>query len=145
MAAKKPKTQAPHRASKKAAAAAGDRQDIDELVNLAIAALQGRLTPDVPKKRIAARTTLPLELTDRERELILKHSFAPDDLTRKLRIVPPPGKPAVVRYNLDDLEDLAGYVASESNHAKDRKLHREWERIYVKIAAILEAYTDGDK
>jgi hypothetical protein len=85
---------------------------------------------------------LPLELTDHERELILKHSFASDDLTRQLRVVPQPGEPAVPRYTLDDLDDLASYVASESNHAKNRKLHKEWEGIYIKIAAILESYTD---
>lgn len=49
------------------------------------------------RKRIASGTALPLKLTDRERELILKHSFAPDELTRKLRLVPAPGKPAVAR------------------------------------------------
>jgi hypothetical protein len=87
-------------------------------------------------------TKLALELTDRERELILKRSFAPDELTSKLRVVPQPGEPFVVRYTLDDLDELAGYVASESNHAKDRKLHKEWERIYAKIAAILESHTD---
>ena len=62
-----------------------------------------------------------------------------------MRIVPPPGKPAGVRYTLSDLDDLAGYVASESNHATDRGLHKEWESIYVKIAAILESYTDGEE
>ncbi|MBX5495653.1 MAG: hypothetical protein IRZ15_09995 [Bryobacteraceae bacterium] len=31
----------------------------------------------------APGTTLPLKLTDREPELILKHSFAPDELTQQ--------------------------------------------------------------
>lgn len=110
-----------------------------------LAALQGKPTPEVPRTRIATGTTLPLELTDRERELILKHSIAPDELTGKLIIVPEPGKPTVARYTLDDLDDLAGYVAAESNHAKNRKLHKEWEGIYVKIAAILESYTDEEQ
>jgi hypothetical protein len=98
---------------------------------------------DVPRKRIAPGTTLPLELTDRERDLILKNSFAGEDLTRRLRVVPPPGQPAVVRHTLSELDDLAGFVASESNHAKNRKLRKEWEAIYVKIAALLESYTEG--
>ena len=29
-----------------------------------------------------------------------------------------------------------------SNHATNRKIHKEWERIYVKIAALLESHTD---
>ncbi len=51
----------------------------------------------------------------------------------------------VVRYTLDELDDLAGYAALESNHAKDRKLYKEWEAIYVKIAALLESYPDGQE
>jgi len=43
---------------------------------------------------------------------------------------------------LADLDDLAGYVASELNHAKNRKLRKEWDQIFIKIAAILESYTD---
>ncbi len=131
-------------ASTDAPAASTDAQ-VDHLAKFMLAALRGEPTPEVPKKRIAPGTALPLELTDRERELILKQSFAPEEYTRQLRIVPPPGKPAVVRYTLSDLDDLAGYVASESNHATDRGLHKEWESIYVKIAAILESYTDGEE
>lgn len=130
-------------AAKRAAPTGEPNPAVDRLAKFMLTALQGGPTPDVPKKRIAPGTTLPLELTDRERDLILKHSFAEEDLTRRLRVVPPPGQPAVVRYTLDELDDLAGYVASESNHAKDRKLHKEWEAIYVKIAALLESYTDG--
>ena len=32
-----------------------------------------------------------------------------------------------------------------NNHATDSKLNKEWESIYVKIAAILESYTDGEE
>jgi hypothetical protein len=104
-----------------------------------LAALRGEPPPEVPKKQIAPGATLAFELTDREQ------SFAPDELTRQSRIVPPPGKPAAVRYTLDDMDDLAGCAAPESNHATDRGLHKEWETIYVKIAAILESYTDREK
>jgi hypothetical protein len=136
-----------HRRSpaKKIVATVAADGNIDHLTKFMLAALQGKPTPEVPRTRIAPGTTLPLELTDRERELILEHSFAPDELTGKLRIVPPPGKPAVARYTLDDLDDLAGHVAAESNHAKTRTLHKEWEGIYVKIAAILESYTDEEQ
>ncbi len=129
-------------AAKREPAPEGSDHEIDHLKEFMLAALQGRQTPDVPKKRIAPGTALPLKLTDQERELILKRSFAPDDLTRRLRIVPPSGKLAIVTYTLDDLDELAGYVAAEANHAKDRKLEKEWDKIFAKIGAILEAYTD---
>jgi len=131
------------RAAKKGAPASdGRRRDIDKLTKFTLAAFQGRPTPDVLRRRIPPGTTLPLALTVRERELILTRSFAPDELTRRLRIIPPPGKPPIVRLTLDDLDELGGYVAAEANHAKDRKLQREWDKIFARISAILEFYTD---
>ena len=113
---------------------------MDRLSRFRVDTLRGG-PAEAPKKRVAPSAMLPLELTARERELILERSLAPDELTRRLRIVPPPGKEVIVRYTLDDLDELAGYVAFESNHAKQRKLQREWEGIYGKIAAILGTHT----
>jgi hypothetical protein len=123
-------------ATKKLADSNGGDREIDHLTKFILAALQGRPTPHVRKKRIAPGTALPLELTD------LKRSLATDNLTRRLRVVPPPGKQAVVKYTLDDLDELGGYIAFEANHAKDRKLQKEWDKIFAKIGAILESYTD---
>ena len=62
--------------------------------------------------------------------------------TGRLRIVPRPGELPVYRFTLDDLDELAGYVAAEANHAKIRKLEKELRRLYARIAALLESYTD---
>jgi hypothetical protein len=94
------------------------------------------------RKQITPDERVPLELSDRERELILKHTFAHDELTGCLRIVSRPGEPPVYRFTLDDLDELAGYVAAEANHANDKKLEKELHRLYVRIAAVLESYTD---
>jgi hypothetical protein len=61
------------------------------------AALGGAPASGEVRKRVARGTALPLELTDRQRELILENTFAPDELTVRLRLVPQPGTPAVVR------------------------------------------------
>jgi hypothetical protein len=45
---------------------------------------------------------------------------------------------------LDDWEDLAGYVAAEANHAKNKKLQNELQALHNRIAAVLESYTDQD-
>ena len=129
--------------AKRTTAAPAAGRELEEMKDLLVAALQGRRKAAAPKKRVAPGTAFPLELSDRERELIVKESFAPDELTRRLWVVPRPGQPVVVGYTLDELEDLAGYVAFQSNHAKKRKIYNQWDRIYVKIAAILESYTDG--
>ncbi len=129
-------------AARRAAPVANSDSEVDRLAKFMLTALRGGPAQELPKKRIAPGMTLPLELTARERDLILKHSFAERDLTHLLRAVPQPGQPAVVRLTLDELDHLAGYVASESNNAKDRTLQKDWEAIYVKIAALLESYTD---
>ncbi len=93
------------------------------------------------RKQITPDEKVPLELSDRERDLILKHTFADDELTGRLRIVRRPGEPPIYRFTLDDLDELAGYVAAEANHAKDKKLEKQLHRLYARIAAVLECYT----
>ena len=84
-----------------------------------------------------------MELSGRERELILQHTFAEDELTGRLPIVPKSGERPVYR-TLDDLEELAGHVAAEAHHAKDKKLEKELRRLAIRFAAVLESYTDED-
>ena len=111
-----------------------------------------RTTPASPKgffaaperQRIRPDEKLLLYLNDRERELILQHTFADDSLTRRLRIVPRAGESAAYRFTLDELDELAGYVAAEANHAKDKKLKKQLARLFDRIWALLESYTDED-
>jgi hypothetical protein len=103
--------------------------------------------PTKDRKQVPPDPKVPLELNDRERELILKHTFADDERTARLRIVPGPGEPPVFRFTLDDGDELAGYVAAEANHAeanhaKDKKLQKELLRLYARMAAVLESDTD---
>ena len=98
--------------------------------------------PEIHRKQIAAGEKVPLELTERERDLIMKDTFAGNNLTDRLRIVPSPDRRPFYRFTLDDLDDLAGYVAAEANHAKDKKLEKELRRLYSRIADVLESYTD---
>ncbi len=100
--------------------------------------------PPKDRKRIRPDEKVLLGLNDREQELILRHSFAGEELMGRLRIVPRPGESPVYRFTLDDLDELAGYVAAEANHAKDKKVQKEWDRLYARIAAVLESYTDED-
>ena len=95
-----------------------------------------------PPKRIAAGEKVPLELTERERDLIINRTFAEGDLTDRLRVVPSPGRRPFYRFTLDELDELAGHVAAEANHAKVKKLQKELDRLYGRIADVLESYTD---
>jgi hypothetical protein len=94
------------------------------------------------RKQIAVGEKVPLDLTGRERDLIVKHTFAGSNLTDRLRIEPSPGRRPSYRFTLDDLDELAGYVAAEANHAEVKKLENELRRLYGRIAEVLESYTD---
>ena len=76
--------------------------------------------------------TVPLKLSARERALILKHTFADDELTGPLRVAPTSREAPVYYFPLDDLEALAGYVAAEANHAKDKELQKELHRLFAR-------------
>ena len=94
------------------------------------------------RKRIAVGEKIPLELTERERDLIMKHTFADNNLTDRLRVVPSPGQRLFYRFTLDDLDELAGYVAAEANNAKVKKLEKELRQLYSRISDALESHTD---
>jgi hypothetical protein len=94
------------------------------------------------RTRIRPDETIPVELNEHERELILQHTFAGDELTRRLRRTPQTGESLTHHFNLDDLDDLAGYVAAEANHAKDKKMQKRLQTLYNRIATLMESYTD---
>ncbi len=48
--------------------------------------------PAKERRQIAPDEKVPLKLNARERELILKHTFADEELTGRLRIVPKSGE-----------------------------------------------------
>jgi hypothetical protein len=100
--------------------------------------------PPPARKRIRPDEKLFVELNDQERELIMKQTFAEHELTDRLRLVHRPGDPPVYSFTLDELDELAGYVAAEANHAKEKKLQKQLIRLYDRIAALLESYTDEE-
>jgi len=91
------------------------------------------------RKRTKRADTIPLELNKRERELIINKLFAGPDLTDRLRLTSLSGADPIFRFTLEELEELAGYVAAEANHAKSKKLQNELDRLSDRIEDILEA------
>ena len=105
-------------------------------------ALSGLAVPPRKRIRINPGETIPLELNDRDRDLILSHTFADEELTHRLRVVPGKGSRPLFRFTLDDLDELGGFVAVEANHAKNKKLHKELHQLFVRIQTALDSYTD---
>lgn len=95
--------------------------------------------------RIRPDEKVPVELNARERELIVNETFADDELTARLRLIPPPNEPPVFRFTLDEMDELAGYVATEANHAQDKKRQKEWDRLSARLNDVLDDYTDEEE
>lgn len=53
-----------------------------------------------------------------------------------------PGQP--IRMTLDDLDQLAGCVAAEANHTKDRTLAKSLDGVFGKITHLLDKFTDDE-
>lgn len=98
--------------------------------------------PHTKRIRINPGEKVPLKLDERERELILEHTFADDELTNRLRVVPKKGQRPIFRFTLDDLDELGGFVAAEANHTKDKKLRKELDRLFDRIQTALDSYND---
>ena len=76
-------------------------------------------------------------LTPAERELILNHTLADDDLVARLRGAKQVehGK-IVVKYTPDELNELLEFIAAEANHTEDRGLERRLDNLYDRLEGI---------
>ena len=94
------------------------------------------------KIKIKPGQPVALKLMPDEREILLDELlFVDRELERKIQLVLAGANE--VQLTLDDLEDLAGCVAAEANHTKDRKLGKKLDRIFVRIEGLLRLFEEG--
>jgi hypothetical protein len=95
------------------------------------------------KKIIKRAEKVGLELTKAERNLLLTGLvFLHRPVEEAVRSTPP-GEPVMI--TLGHLEDLAGHVAGEANHAKTERIEGILSGIYEKIEKLLDLYADEDQ
>jgi hypothetical protein len=105
------------------------------------------IKPIQPQKQripIKADASVPLELSRRECDLIISYTFASKSLTNRLRGVPQPGQRPVFHFTRDELDELAGDVAAEANHSKNRVLQEQLDQLYDRIEGALSRYNDAE-
>jgi hypothetical protein len=83
---------------------------------------------------------IEIKFTPQERDLILDHSFAGPDLTKRLQIAEIKGKHLIVVYSIYDLDELIGFIAAEANHTDDKKIEKKLDKLFEKLSFILEKY-----
>ena len=81
-----------------------------------------------------------LQLTAAERNLLLEGlTCLPTEYERLIQDAPP-SEPIVLK--LDQLDDLAGYVAAAANHATDKKTQKKLDTVFRKIQRLLGSNAD---
>ena len=89
-----------------------------------------------------------IKFTPEERNLIIDHTFAGPDLTKRLQIAEIKGKHLITKYSTYDLEELIGYIAAEANHTDDKKTGGKLDRMFERLTRILDKsieYDDDDE
>ena len=79
---------------------------------------------------------MPLALTEAERKLILEDLVYVEDNYASVIRATPTDQP--VRFALDDWKSLGGCIAAEANHARDKRLKKELDRLHARIRSLLE-------
>ena len=96
------------------------------------------------RKKIEPDSAVEVLFSPAERDLVLEHTFAGPNLTERLRVADVAGSKLAVRYTLDDLDELIGYVAAEANHTEDLALQAELDALYQRLKDEMESYDDGE-
>jgi hypothetical protein len=92
------------------------------------------------KKLIKRGERVGLELTRAERKLLLTGLvFIHRHVEEAIRSTPL-GEPVMI--TLGDLEDMAGHVAGEANHAKTERIEEVLSDVYEKIEELLDLYAE---
>ncbi len=78
----------------------------------------------------------PLALTEAERTLILEDLVYVEDHYASVIRATPSNQP--VRLALDDWKSLGGCIAAEANHARDKRMKKEMDRLRARIRTLLE-------
>jgi hypothetical protein len=97
----------------------------------------------VKTRRIKPDERVPVTFNARERILVLDHTFAGGEVIEPLEAAREARGKSVVRYTLEDLDELLGYVAAEANHSKNKKLQAELDALYDRLQAEMQSYDDG--
>jgi hypothetical protein len=95
------------------------------------------------RKKIKRGQKVDVSFSPRERALVLEHTFTGPELTAALQRAQLKARKHVVRYTLDDLDELLGFVSAEANQSTDKKLRKELDALYARVRREMESYDDG--
>jgi hypothetical protein len=100
----------------------------------------------IPERRTAQqiRYSQPVEVcfSQAEKTLLEEHTLMDSEYADRLQSFDS-GKTWTGSYNLDDLEDILGYLGEGQNHAEDKKIARRLGYLIRRLCKELDSYDDG--
>jgi hypothetical protein len=84
--------------------------------------------------------TIGLKLTPEEREAVLEITGLDTDLETRIRRTSLAQQN--VEFTLEELNLLAGCVAGEISHTKDRRLQKKLDRVSERIKGLLDVFEE---
>ena len=81
------------------------------------------------RNQIEPGEMVTLKLTKEQADLMVEHTLIDDDLLAIIYHSRLRDNVVALRCTLDQLDELAGYVAAETNHTKNKKLQHELDAI----------------
>ena len=92
------------------------------------------------RKKIKLGEKISIKFTLDDRDLILNNTFAGGYLIDPPKIAPVDKNKINAMYSIDDLEELNGYIAAESNHCEDFKLQKKLDKLFERLSKIEQSY-----
>jgi hypothetical protein len=100
----------------------------------------------IPEKKTAVKIRYgqPFEIrfSSAEKTLLEEYTLVDSDYTDRLRSTNS-GRTWTGMYNLDDLEDILGYLGDGQSHAEDKKIARKLGSLISRLSRDLDSYDDG--
>ncbi|MBW2072756.1 MAG: hypothetical protein JRI89_16075 [Deltaproteobacteria bacterium] len=90
------------------------------------------------RKQIDYSQPVEVTLNSHEKSLILEHTFVGPDLTDQFELASEKEGKIIVKYTLDELEELLGFIAAEANHTEDSRLQKELDELYDRLQTEME-------
>jgi len=82
---------------------------------------------------------IDIKFSEQERALILDYTFADTYLTDRLKFADIKGKFLVAKFSYCDLDGLMGFIAAEANHADDKKIGKQLDKLFSRLSDILDS------
>ena len=96
------------------------------------------------QRPIGPRQKVTLKITQAQADLILENDYIDQEVLDSLDFSEPHAGIVGLRCTLDALEEVQGYIAAESNHAKNKTLRRSLGELFDAIDSFKSEFIEEE-